>query len=214
MNIIRLPLFPLGLVAFPDEELNLHIFESRYRQLIHECSEEGKTFGIPTFVEGEPLTVGTEMRLLEISKVYSDGKMDVKTLGLSVFKIHDYYSQEMGKLYPSGDVELVAEDTSIGSEALGVKLLERVKQLYKIANAPDKTIEWSPDFRLTEIVHKIGLSINQELSLLMLPSEDDRLKYAIYHLDKMIATLLETEVMKKRIQMNGHFKHIQPPDLG
>ena len=47
----------------------------------------------------------------------------------------------------------------------------------------------------------------------MLPTEDDRLKYAIYHLDKMIPMLKETELMKKRIQMNGHFKNIDPPDV-
>ena len=213
MHTIRLPLFPLGLVAFPGEELNLHIFEPRYRQLINECAEEGINFGIPTFVEGGTLTTGTEMRLLEISKIYADGKMDVKTLGLRVFKIHEFYSQEMGKLYPSGDVELMAEDTSKGSEALGVKLLERVKHLYKIAKAPDKIIHWTPQFKLSDIVHKIGLNINQEINLLMLPNEDDRLRYAISHLDRLIATLLDTEVMKKRIQMNGHFKHIQPPDF-
>ncbi|RZK88875.1 MAG: peptidase, partial [Hymenobacter sp.] len=31
-----LPLFPLNLVAFPGEKLNLHIFEPRYRELVRD----------------------------------------------------------------------------------------------------------------------------------------------------------------------------------
>jgi Lon protease-like protein len=48
-----LPLFPLNLVAFPLEDLNLHIFEQRYRDLINECLDEGKTFGVPVFWTGK-----------------------------------------------------------------------------------------------------------------------------------------------------------------
>ena len=31
------PLFPLGLVALPHEQVPLHIFEERYRTMIAEC---------------------------------------------------------------------------------------------------------------------------------------------------------------------------------
>ena len=34
-----LPLFPLGMVAFPGQDLPLHIFEPRYRQLLGECRD-------------------------------------------------------------------------------------------------------------------------------------------------------------------------------
>ena len=46
--IATLPMFPLELVAFPGEELPLHIFELRYQQLLEDCEEEKVTFGIPT----------------------------------------------------------------------------------------------------------------------------------------------------------------------
>ncbi|MFM2339217.1 MAG: hypothetical protein RL115_2410, partial [Bacteroidota bacterium] len=32
-----IPIFPLGIVVYPSENLNLHIFEQRYKQLITEC---------------------------------------------------------------------------------------------------------------------------------------------------------------------------------
>ena len=39
-----IPIFPLAIVVFPGEKLNLHIFEPRYKQLITECHEQKKTF--------------------------------------------------------------------------------------------------------------------------------------------------------------------------
>ncbi|MEO1628994.1 MAG: LON peptidase substrate-binding domain-containing protein, partial [Bacteroidota bacterium] len=44
------PLFPLKLVVYPGEQLNLHIFEPRYKQLIRECEQNKVTFGIPAFI--------------------------------------------------------------------------------------------------------------------------------------------------------------------
>ena len=39
-------LFPLGLVLLPTEQVPLHIFEPRYRELIDECLEQGTPFGL------------------------------------------------------------------------------------------------------------------------------------------------------------------------
>ena len=39
-------LFPLGLVLLPTEQVPLHIFEPRYRELIGESLEQGVPFGI------------------------------------------------------------------------------------------------------------------------------------------------------------------------
>ena len=61
-----LPFFPLEMVAFPGERLNLHIFEPRYRQLIHHVREEGATFCIPAVIDRQVQVVATEMKLLEI----------------------------------------------------------------------------------------------------------------------------------------------------
>ena len=67
------------MVVFPGEKVNLNIFESRYKQLINECLKEGKTFGIPFYNKDRLMPIMAEIELLEISKVYADGKLDVKT---------------------------------------------------------------------------------------------------------------------------------------
>ena len=34
-----IPIFPLNVVLYPGEILNLHIFEPRYKELVKECFE-------------------------------------------------------------------------------------------------------------------------------------------------------------------------------
>lgn len=68
----KLPLFPLKLVAFPGEQLNLHIFEPRYKQLIKDIETSKGTFGIAVYLD-KLMPFGTEVELEEVSKVYDDG---------------------------------------------------------------------------------------------------------------------------------------------
>ncbi len=99
MTTRYLSLFPLNLVAFPDEKLNLHVFEPRYRQLISECIEEDRTFGIPVFIGNQVEKCGTEMRVTTLSRRYDDGRMDIETVGVAVFRLLSFENPAPGKLY-------------------------------------------------------------------------------------------------------------------
>ncbi len=79
-----IPVFPLGIVVYPGEELNLHIFEPKYKQLINDCFETKKPFGIPTVIDGKIVEMGTTVLIKEISKTYEDGQLDIRTEGLSL----------------------------------------------------------------------------------------------------------------------------------
>ena len=82
-----IPIFPLGIVVYPGEELNLHIFEPRYKELIIDCRDNKKLFGIPSVINNKISEMGTLMELVEITEVYDSGEMDIKTKGLQVFRI-------------------------------------------------------------------------------------------------------------------------------
>ena len=82
-----IPIFPLSIAVFPYEKLNLHIFEPRYKQLIIDSSQSKKPFGIPLVLNGKISEIGTLVEVVEISKRYENGEMDIKTKGLSIFNI-------------------------------------------------------------------------------------------------------------------------------
>ncbi|MCU0469941.1 MAG: LON peptidase substrate-binding domain-containing protein, partial [Arcicella sp.] len=124
-----LPLFPLNLVAFPLEDLNLHIFEPRYRQLINECLDNGTTFGVPVFLDGKLPGFGTEVKIVKLSKRYDDGRMDIRTQGIRAFRILDFQNPVELKLYSGGVVELLPTPEISPSVMIG--LSQRVEKLYQ-----------------------------------------------------------------------------------
>ncbi len=54
-----IPIFPLNVVLYPGEMLNLHIFEPRYKELVKECFGNSKPFGIPAVINGHVAEFGT-----------------------------------------------------------------------------------------------------------------------------------------------------------
>ncbi len=201
-----LPLFPLNLVAYPHEDVNLHIFEPRYRQLINECLEEGKTFGIPPFINKRLMGYGTEIQVLSLSKRYDDGRMDVKTRAIRVFRITDFQNPLKGKLFSGGEVIFI--DNEELSEEINTYLLSLVERIYGILKV--KVDYNKPDYQpfSYRIAHKIGLSIKEEYELLTIGSESSRQILLIEHLERIIPVVEEVERTKQRIALNGHFKNL------
>src|SRR3989337_3290259 len=94
-----IPIFPLSIVVYPGEELNLHIFEPRYKQLIEECAAAGKPFGIPIILNNQLSELGTLVDIKEVSMKYENGEMDIKTKGHKVFRILEVIKEVPEKLY-------------------------------------------------------------------------------------------------------------------
>ncbi|MFT6335365.1 MAG: ATP-dependent Lon protease [Saprospiraceae bacterium] len=204
-----LPAFPLSLVAFPGEELNLHIFEPRYKQLMHECEKSGITFTVVPYYDGKELEYAAEMKLLEISKMYPDGKMDVKTKGVGLCKIIEFFDRHPNKLYPGIEMERLPWDDG-ADIVLTLDILEQIAILYETMNVDNVKIQSPGDFRTYQIAHKVGFNVDQELHFLTLQKERDRQIYMIEHLQKIIPVIEEMEVLKQRAAMNGHFKNVIP----
>ena len=202
-----LPLFPLNLVAYPTENLNLHIFEPRYRQLINECLEEQKTFGIPAFINNKLPGYGTEMKILSLSKSYEDGRMDIKTKGLKVFRMLNFQNPVPNKLYAGGRIAYV-EDTDTPDGVISELLLQLDRLHHILQTKVDFDTQLKP-FSY-QVGHKVGFSQEEEYHLLTIDSETERQRYILRHLNKVVPVMSEMERTKARIKLNGHFKNLDP----
>ena len=202
----EIPLFPLNLVVFPREPLNLHIFEPRYKELINDCLKEHKTFGIPSHVVNK-LEFGTEVKIVELTKKYDDGRMDIKTEGIQEFKIIDFHNPWTDKLYAGGKVEFlkIVDDED---PALAIEIMEKVKELFVWLQL-EKDLEVLGK-NIYAFIHKIGLKPDEEYQLLKLTSQNKRQKFILQHLNKIIPMLERAEKAREIIKMNGHFKHLDP----
>lgn len=206
----QLPLFPLQLVVFPGEKLNLHVFEPRYKQLIQECHAEGKVFGIPPFINREMMMMGTEIELLHIEKIHPDGEMDVRTRGKSLFIIDHVYNPYPEKLYIGADVQDFDYDQK-GNLLKSEQIIEKVTALFALLAIPKDPPEVSVDFSTYEVAHHIGLSLEQEFELLQIPTEPERQEYVLQHLEEIIPRVKQISNIRERALMNGHFRNITPP---
>ncbi len=209
-----LPLFPLKLVAFPGERLNLHIFEPKYKQLFRECKENQITFGIPTYIDNKVMEIGTELRLEVIEKTYETGELDVRTVGIGIFRIEEFYSQAPNKLYAGADITRLSADASKGDAELNEKIYDFLKDLFGVLSIDKHKIpKDAQSFNAYDIAHHVGFSLQQEYDLLRLESELQRQEYIHSHLQKIVPVAKEMERLKERAILNGHFKKIVPPKI-
>ncbi len=208
-----IPIFPLPLVAYPDEKLNLHIFEPRYKQLIKECEAQQKPFGIIPVINNKLSEVGTLMQLTEISKVYEDGKMDIKTKGLQVFKVLDIIKELPEKLYSAAIVTYPVNQRE-GIPSLMNAIVKNIKKMHELISAHKKFDK--PDDQLCsyDIAHHVGLSIEEEYCLLEYTHEVHRQEFLRRHLKETMKVLEKMDALKKRIQLNGYYKNIGGYPIG
>ena len=208
--IATLPMFPLELVAFPGEELPLHIFELRYQQLLEDCEEEKVTFGIPTYIN-KRLEYGTEMELLKVVKRYPTGASDIICKGIRVFKLVDFYNRLDDRLYAGGTVQFFAEIKD-GTEALRKQFVQLLTSFYKELEISTPLVDPQTITSYT-LSHKMGLTVAQEYELLQISSENERYEYLIQHLTTILPTIRSVNRTKEIIKMNGHFKNFNPLDF-
>ena len=165
-----IPIFPLGIVVYPGEQLNLHIFESRYKELINECYAEAKPFGIPTVLNNRVADMGTLVEIVEIVEVYPDGKIDIRTKGLDVFRILEIVKSIPEKQY-CGAIVNYPDNNTKSSKLLIEKVLTGIHSLHKLLNVTKDFKKEVDTLTSYDLAHHAGLSLEEEYELLGLMHE-------------------------------------------
>src|SRR5687767_1455194 len=122
-----IPIFPLGIVLYPGETLNLHIFEPRYKQLIADCIDGKKPFGIPAVVNKHMMDFGTLTEITSVEHVDEKGEMDIRTEGKAVIRILEIIKEVPDKLY-SGAIVNYPHNYNTGIPKLMEKIVESIRE--------------------------------------------------------------------------------------
>ena len=125
----ELPLFLLHTVLFPYAHIRLHVFEDRYKELVHDCIHEERPFGIVLIRSGDevgqvadPYMVGTAVHIEKVDYL-EDGRMDIQVHGERRFRIRRL---DESRPYLTGYVEPLTEhEIENESEAENVFLAAR-----------------------------------------------------------------------------------------
>jgi ATP-dependent Lon protease len=218
-GIKHLPLFPLPLVLLPNEFLPLHIFEDRYKQMLKDCLDDRKLFGITYFEPQNDLIVkpsaGTIGCVAEVreNQELPDGRSNILTMGVIRYRLVDYI--ETGDPYFVGDV-VFFEDEETNQEVLQ-PLTDEVYELFgRVAKAafklsggrgrfPDipKTAPEQLSFLVTA-----AFNLDNELKYQMLEinSTNSRLEKLRDILNQAVKKMEDSAEIHKIAQTNGHSK--------
>ena len=178
----RLKLFPLSLVSFPTKIVPLHIFEERYKNLISDCVNDKSEFGIIYQNNNALAEFGCSMKILEIVKKYSDGRIDIITKGRNIFKLN---SQLLDGELLIGDVKFNESKIDLNSEKFEILKDKYLKILLMlgITSNLDSHLKKIVSFELLE-----GISLPSEFELMLIStnSETDRIKILDGIFDKIL----------------------------
>jgi Lon protease-like protein len=117
-----MPIFPLNTVVFPGTTVPLHVFEDRYRALVHRLlavpDKADRMFGIVAIREGYEVSrpdgqlgvqsvhrVGCAVQLTSVER-YPDGRFDIEAVGRTRFQLEALDTSEP---YLVGQVSLLED---------------------------------------------------------------------------------------------------------
>ena len=202
-----IPIFPLGIVVYPGESLNLHIFEPRYKQLINECYTDKKSFGIPSVIGNRMQDYGTTVHITEITTVHDNGEIDIKTEGEKVFRVLEVIKEIPEKLF-SGAIVNYPPNHEHGSVEVMRRVVNSIHELHKLLKVEKDFKKSNEELNTYDIAHHAGMSLQEEYELLGLMHERQRQEYLKRHLTKVIPMVAEMESLKEKVKLNGHFKNL------
>jgi Lon protease-like protein len=208
-----IPIFPLEMVVYPGEQVHLHIFEPRYKELIGECVQNGRLFGIPTVIQQKMKDMGTLMEVKEVVQTYENGEMDIRTQGLRIFRILEVIKEVPEKMYSGAIVTYPDNQDDEGNRELMQWVVKGVQELHRMLNISKDFRKPEALLRSYDVAHHAGLSLEEEYEVLELWQEIHRQEYLKRHLKKVLPMLKEMEQLKEKVKLNGHFRNLSSLDL-
>jgi Lon protease-like protein len=200
-------LFPLELVLMPSEQVPLHIFEPRYRDLIGECLTEDREFGLLLEDEQGRREVGTRAGVVEVLEVFDDGRMNVVVEGRERFRL---LGLTEGRSFLTAEVEPLEDEHDPATE----DDVGRARALFRrLATAAEADVE-EPEpgeaasalsFALASRID-FGVELRQEL--LELRSERRRLVRLVELMERAITAIERERDVRERASGNGK---VSPP---
>jgi Lon protease-like protein len=198
---MEIGLFPLGIVLLPTEQVPLHIFEPRYRELIGECVANGEPFGLVYADDDGLRRTGTLARVVEVVERFDDGRMNIVVEGGERFRLLELTD---GRSFHTGTVEPLADSGEVADAddvRRGIGLFARLVELTGAeVEVPGEELE-QPSFSLAS---RFELAPELKLELLEEASERVRLKRLCEILETVAAAVERQRETAELASRNGH----------
>ena len=194
------PLFPLGIVALPEELIPLHIFEERYKTMMNECLRDDTEFGIVWLSDDGLRETGCSCAIERVLERMDDGRLNLLARGRRPFRVIE---RQADLPYPAGVVEFL-EDRD---EAVDPELLMRAHESY--AELVRRATDNDPEMGELEALDAYAMAATVDFGpdakqgLLDLRSENARLRLVARLFQAAAKRLDLVERAQERARSNG-----------
>jgi Lon protease-like protein len=197
-----LPLFPLDLVLLPGVPVPLHIFEPRYKEMIKECLDQNRHFGIVRAKEEEFAKIGCTAEILNVLKTYPDGRMNILAEGQKRFEILQV-NQE--RTFLQAEVFYLEDDNDSPASGEIEKAVGLHSQIMELAGAHPEEIEKEETSQLAyRLAGSLPFDPDFQQALLEMSSEAERVRAIISFFERILPVLQRNARAKRKAGGNGH----------
>jgi Lon protease-like protein len=163
----ELGLFPLPLVLLPTEQVPLHIFEDRYKELIGECLEDEEEFGLVYADDDGIREIGTRAGVIHVLTEFEDGRMNVVVEGRERFRLVEMTE---GRSFDTAEVDALDDaddpaeaDTVERAQALFGRLRELTGSEVEVPGSETPQLSFALAARV-ELASEVKLELLEEIS--------------------------------------------------
>ncbi|MBA2296760.1 MAG: LON peptidase substrate-binding domain-containing protein [Actinobacteria bacterium] len=196
----ELGLFPLGIVLLPTEQIPLHIFEDRYQELIGECVDEDREFGLIYADDDGLREIGTRAAVTEVLDRFDDGRLNVVVEGRERFRLLELTD---GRTFQTGLVEPVEEPEDPAESGDAERALELFRKLVELTGAEVEEPPTGSDQLSFELAGRFEFAPELKQRLLQLTSERDRVKVLADLLEGAAQAVEREQDVAQRAASNG-----------
>jgi Lon protease-like protein len=203
--MVEIGLFPLELVLLPGERAPLHIFEPRYKELIAECLDEEREFGLLLSDEAGMREIGTTAAVVEVLERFDDGRLDIVVEGRDRFRLLEETegrSFRTARISPLGDAgeEPTREEID--------RCLAAFRRLAEAASAEPEEPDAGTASLSYWIAARVEFGVEVKQGLLELSSERERTVKLAELLDRAREAVRFARTARERAATNGR---VEPP---
>ena len=183
-----LPIFPLELVLLPGVPLPLHIFEPRYKEMIAECLEQKKPFGVVRASSDGVADIGCTAEIMSVTKKYDDGRMDILTRGVERFEVIEV---NQDRSFLQAEIAVVQDEDEPGKPAAEIvtQAVSLHAEIAKLAGAePSGPDEHAGNLSFL-LAGSLPLDLDFKQNLLATLSEAKRLEAVVGYLEAILPGL-------------------------
>ena len=183
-----LPIFPLELVLLPGVPLPLHIFEPRYKEMIAECLEQKKPFGVVRASSHGVAEIGCTAEIMSVTKKYDDGRLDILTRGVERFEVIQVNED---RAFLQAEISVVQDEDEPDTPAaqMVTQAVRLHAEIAKLAGAePTGPAEHAGNLSFL-LAGSLPLDLDFKQSLLSTLSEAKRLEAVVGYLEAVLPGL-------------------------